>query len=415
MKLLHGDNRELLAGFDDNTFDSVVTDPPYGFSGIPDVAKVLKCWLKGEEYVHGRAGFMRKDWDSFVPGPECWSEVYRVLKPGAFLFAFCSNKMWDILSIALRIAGFENRDTMRHDYGPPAVGWLYGTGFNKGHSLGKQIDALLLRGSVGAKYVRDVSVNERKLVRKYVRKGRVGGIMGEDVEFARYDTLPRTKSAARWEGWRTSIRPAWEVVMVFRKPVACRTIAQNVLKYRVGGMNLAGCVTERSKTPANVVTTHSDLCVESRCVESCPIKLLGEQKGGAAKFYNQFYPEPFLYTAKPSKAERNLGVCGGNNHPTVKPLELCRHLVRLVTRKGGVVLDPFMGSGTIGVAALSEKCDFVGVELDRESFDVAAARLYREKFGVDMCDSPGYQFIRERVVCVADKFVRRLLDEGKET
>lgn len=118
-----GDCREVLRSVPDESLDACVTDPPYGLSKEPDIAEVLRHWLAGESYEHGSKGFMGSAWDSFVPGPEYWREVYRVLNPGAYLLAFCGTRTWDLLSIAIRFAGFENRDTIRFD-GPPALDFL---------------------------------------------------------------------------------------------------------------------------------------------------------------------------------------------------------------------------------------------------------------------------------------------------
>src|SRR5690606_19306243 len=109
-KIYIGDCLEVLKTFPDNVFDSVVTDAPYGLSKEPDIYEVLTKWLNGEDYKHRGGGFMGKTWDSFVPGPSVWKEVYRVLKPGGHLLCFAGTRTEDLMSIAIRMAGFERRD-----------------------------------------------------------------------------------------------------------------------------------------------------------------------------------------------------------------------------------------------------------------------------------------------------------------
>src|SRR5699024_3038363 len=129
--LLQGDCLNVLKTLDDNSVDSVVTDPPYGLSKEPDIAEVLTKWLAGEEYDHGHGGFMGKSWDSFVPHPDIWREVYRVLKPGGHALVFAGTRTQDLMTISLRLAGFEVRDVIE---------WLYFSGFPKSHDVSKAFD-----------------------------------------------------------------------------------------------------------------------------------------------------------------------------------------------------------------------------------------------------------------------------------
>src|SRR5699024_4274028 len=116
---------------DDNRIDSVVTDPPYGLSKEPDISEVLTKWIAGEEYDHGHGGFMGKSWDSFVPHPDIWREVFRVLKPGGHALVFAGTRTQDLLTISLRLVGFEVRDVIE---------WLYFSGFPKSHDVSKAFD-----------------------------------------------------------------------------------------------------------------------------------------------------------------------------------------------------------------------------------------------------------------------------------
>lgn len=144
-----GDCLEILKTLPDNSVDSIVTDPPYGLSKEPDMAEVLRHWLAGDDYQHKGGGFMGKSWDSFVPGPAIWRECLRVLKPGGHLLAFFGTRTQDIGTLAIRLAGFEIRDS---------IAWIYGGGFPKSMNLdrlkGEKICGC--EGSSGAQAERDV-------------------------------------------------------------------------------------------------------------------------------------------------------------------------------------------------------------------------------------------------------------------
>src|SRR5690554_5640408 len=132
MRMIYqGDCLEVLKTLPDNSIDSCVTDPPYGLSREPDIVEVLTKWLDGEDYYHRGGGFMGKTWDSFVPGPSVWREVYRVLKPGAHVLCFAGTRTQDLMTISLRLAGFEIRDVIE---------WLYFNGFPKSLDVGKAFD-----------------------------------------------------------------------------------------------------------------------------------------------------------------------------------------------------------------------------------------------------------------------------------
>jgi DNA modification methylase len=131
IQLHHGDCREVLASLPDCSVDSVVTDPPYGLSKEPDAAEVLRHWLAGDDYTHTGGGFMGKSWDSFVPGPTVWREVFRVLKPGGHVCVFGGSRTYDLMVMSLRLAGFEIRD---------CITWNFGSGFPKSLNVSKAID-----------------------------------------------------------------------------------------------------------------------------------------------------------------------------------------------------------------------------------------------------------------------------------
>src|SRR5690625_1646483 len=226
-RIIHGDCLDVLKTMEDNSVDSVVTDPPYGLSKEPDINEVLTKWLAGEEYDHGHGGFMGKSWDSFVPHPDIWKEVHRVLKPGGHTLVFAGTRTQDLMTISLRMAGFEVRDVIE---------WLYFSGFPKSHDVGKAFDrrAGAKREVVG----KDPNSEGRSLEREYV--------VGTGVRRTRneYITAPATELARKWDGWGTSLKPSHEPVIVVRKPLIDAdtgrklTVADCVEKYGTGAINI---------------------------------------------------------------------------------------------------------------------------------------------------------------------------------
>jgi site-specific DNA-methyltransferase (adenine-specific) len=361
----HGDCREVMATLDAESVDAIVSDPPYGLS------------------------FMGKGWDHGVPGVEFWTEALRVAKPGAHLLAFGGTRTYHRLACAIEDAGWEIRD---------CVMWVYGSGFPKSHNL----------------------------------KG-------------------------EWQGWGTALKPAWEPIIVARKPLV-GTVAENVLTHGTGGINVDGCrvgidgsdleqmsgrsgkrtsphllqgmpatswePTASGRWPANLIHDGSEEVVGlfpqtmsgsglrrpqdwksrnaygySKSVNGASDYQRDADSGSAARFF---------YCAKASKADRDEGCEGlpqtikqsvahgdkrhgtlpytnepremnprprGNHHPTVKPADLMRYLCRLVTPPGGVVLDPFTGSGSTGKGAVLEGFRFIGIEREAEYVEIAKARI----------------------------------------
>ncbi len=326
MKLICGDSIEELKKLDPCSVDAVVCDPPYGLGQTTpaQVSECLTAWARGEVWRPRGSGFMGKEWDAWVPPPQLWKEVFRVLKQGGHLIAFAGSRTQDLMSISLRLAGFEVRDCIQ---------WLYGSGFPKSHNIGKAVDKL---------------------------------------------------EAKQWEGWGTALKPAYEPAILCRKPLE-GTVAQNVLKHGVGGINIDGCRIEtdeklgRAKAGWGNKTLGADnysnfnsigITIEGGRWPSNVI-LDEEVEGGEWK--------RFFYCAKASRQEREQGLEGGeqraNIHPTVKPIDLMRYLCRLITPPQGVVLDPFMGSGSTGIGAGLEGFDFVGIEREQEYFEIAKARI----------------------------------------
>jgi len=348
--LYRGDCISVMAELPECSVDSVVTDPPYGLS------------------------FMGKDWDHGVPGEHFWSEVLRVAKPGAHLLAFGGTRTFHRLACAIEGAGWEIRD---------CVMWVYGSGFPKSLDVSKATDA-----------------------------------------------------AKQWAGFGTALKPAWEPVIVARKPLV-GTVAENVLRYGTGGINVDGCrvpsekqtgwggcgsalyegglsreggdarLQDKGRWPANLCHDGS-----AEVVGLFPVTGAAKQSWrGAPPHYdgnrmadlaprghddNGGSAARFFYCAKASKADRDEGVAGvgalvagvgalrdggrpslprKNHHPTVKPTDLMRYLCRLVTPPGGIVLDPFMGSGSTGKACMLEGFRFIGIDVDGEYVEIARRRI----------------------------------------
>jgi len=374
-ELFNGDCLHVMRNMAEESVDSIVTDPPYGLS------------------------FMGKDWDRGVPGSPFWVEALRVAKPGAHLLAFGGTRMFHRLACAIEDAGWEIRD---------CVMWVHGMGFPKSHNIGKAIDRE--RGA------------ERSVIgdNPNNRKNRHDGIVFQSNRDKSKITVPATDDAARWEGWGTALKPAWEPVLVCRKPIAAgMTVAGNVVRYGTGAMNVESCRVgkeggtqkvnikrgevngaragtsfgknisfvgnigqlNKGRWPANVVHDGSEEVMRL---------MPDDGNGSTARFF---------YCAKADATDRDEGcdslplrdagaltgnVDGSlrddrlqrrNNHPTVKPNDLMRWLCRLVTPPGGTVLDPFMGSGSTGKAAIAEGFRFVGIDLSTGFCDIAAARI----------------------------------------
>lgn len=223
MTLLHGDNLALLATLPSNSIDAVVTDPPYGLGEAPDALAMLRDWLEtGHHDVKSKRGFMGKTWDNFVPQPRVWREVFRVLKPGGHVLAFAGTRTQDLMSLGLRLAGFEIRDL---------VAWVYGSGFPKSLDVGKALDKMAGAERERGKARGAIGTNKSRVAQGY-RPNEVA---------QSYDSGPPvTAAAAEWDGWGTALKPALEPITLARKPLE-GTVAANVLKWHTGAINVDGC------------------------------------------------------------------------------------------------------------------------------------------------------------------------------
>lgn len=387
-----GDSRQVVpAVIAPESVDAVVTDAPY------------------------ELGFMGKRWDAtgVAFDPATWRVALDATKPGGHLVAFGGTRTWHRMAVAIEDAGWEIRDTLV---------WMYGSGFPKSLEVSKAIDkaAGVERPVVGS------NPNFRRLQKE---PSAFNLVRNRDV------TAPATDAARLWEGWGTALKPAFEPIILARKPLQ-GTVAANVLEHGTGALNIDGCriaglkgvpaslstagplgwrtggdmerkSEQNGRWPANVILGCA--CEGEGHEPGCAVRLLDEQSGtltsGAnptrrssnkfggifSGFEGQAECTPargadsggasrFFYTAKASRGERTLNGAVANSHATVKPLDLMRYLVRLVTPKGGTVLDLFTGSGTTWLACGAEGFGFVGVELLPEHADIAVARR-REQVG----------------------------------
>ena len=451
-QLFHGDCLDVMAGMEAQSVDSIVCDPPAGIS------------------------FMGKKWDGDKGGRNAWiawmasiaAECLRVLKPGghAFVWALPRTSHWT--ATAWEDAGFEVRERVAH---------IFGSGFPKSLNVGKAIDkaagaereVVVVREDFAARAPKnnfdqfsatnpsENGINTRAFAQK---KGQI--------------TAPATPEAQQWDGWGTALKPAMEDWWLFRKPLAERTVAANVLKWGTGGLNVDACRVEgesgnghwtnnrevgkngiygkfqalpidngnnghaQGRWPANLILSYPEdeyddegnllpTPGKDEVLKGFPesagqqgdVKGTEPSKPGEANCYGIFgrvasakrgdtgSAARFFYVAKSSKRDRDEG-CEGleekgkvfngqsaqpagnaagsvedkfstqpakNFHPCVKPTALMQYLCRLITPPGGLVLDPFMGSGSTGKGAVLEGFRFVGIEQDAEYIEIARPRI----------------------------------------
>lgn len=412
-KIIQGDCLEVMRGFPENSVDAICCDPPYGLS------------------------FMGKKWDYDVPSKEIWQECLRVLKPGGYLLSFAGTRTQHRMAVRIEDAGFEIRDM---------IAWVYGSGFPKSLNIGKAIDKL--------------QGNEREVVDNPNTRDRTKHDATTVFTSQEVTGWDKTKGTSEWEGWGTALKPALEPITVARKPLSEKTVAENVLKWGTGGINIdesrvkkeEGDRTEygvngitrttgnvfgkqygeiefdgtRGRFPANLITDGSEEVREcfpetktGKAIRSSSggktfggentkpaMEDLGydDNGGNASRFFKSI-----VYQAKASKSERNKGceelevkqTQGGgggigdyendvnsmsgkygsekapahNNHPTVKPIALMEYLIKLVSREGALVLDPFAGSGSTLIACKKLGRNYIGCELDPEYIKIAEARI----------------------------------------
>ena len=236
LEVINGNNLDFLKQYPDNYFDAVVTDPPYGLGKEPNATELMKDWIEhGYHEVKG-TGFMGKEWDAFVPQPIFWKEVFRVLKHGGHVLSFFGTRTYDWGVMAMRFSGFEIRDCIQ---------WIYGSGFPKSHNISKALDKM-----EGAERTEVIGQRKRNVKPFDDKNGWNDNNTSGNFDY----TAPATESAKQWDGWGSSLKPASEPIVLARKPLEKGlSIADNVLKWGTGAINIDGC---RVSTD-DIVSNHS--------------------------------------------------------------------------------------------------------------------------------------------------------------
>ena len=417
--LVNADCLDAMKRMPDNSIDAIVTDPPYGINFMNKkwdspggmVGQMATGKEKRGGFAYGGShsrGYKDCDLSKFQEYmTPLFQEMLRIAKPGAHLLAFGGTRTYHRLACAIEDAGWEVRD---------CLGWIYSSGMPKSMDISKAIDKKL-----GAKRAVRAAVGDHEGTIDFGMKNRCPKcgkpfFSANPCTCPREDLIPITEEAKKWSGWGTCLKPAFEPIVLARKPVE-GTIADNVLKWGVGGLNIDECRVEsdkpvvihspkketlydsghkdmgtwmenRGRFPANLIHDGSD-----EVLEVFPNNVKGgtwNRTKGARPFNNNGEPTDytsagsdtsigsaarFFYCAKASKKEKGKE----NSHPTVKPIELMKYLVKLVAPKGALVLDPFMGSGSTGVAAIEIGRRFLGIEKEPEYFKIAENRLANAK------------------------------------
>jgi len=419
-KLYLGDCLDILATLDENSIDTCITDPPYGLGFM---GKEWDTFDKTQFGIAGNEGEndlkVKKHFNTlprYNGGNELYEftlrwaqEVYRALKPGGLLLSFGGTRTYHRMTCGIEDAGFEIRDCFM---------WVYGSGFPKSYNISKGIDkqAGKEREIIGIGK-RSQKVGNEGWDRPWKRKQMeaIGGSGSAEYPI----TAPATPEAQLWDGWGTQLKPAYEPIVIAQKPVD-QNYVNNALKWGVAGYWIDGgrietnenirinvlenwsgfgqeknpdyTETENTKGryPANFAHDGSDEVMalfpntKSGSINGTYNNTIMAQSNGnrnGKPIHLEFNGDSgsaarFFYCAKASKSERNAGLEENNHHPTVKPLALMRYLVRLTkTPTGGVVLDPFMGSGTTGIACALEGRDFIGIDKEREYYEIAEKRI----------------------------------------
>jgi len=380
MKIICGDSLEVLKTMEDNSVDSICSDPPYGLK------------------------FMGKKWDYDVPSVEVWKECLRVLKPGGHALVACGTRTQHRMAVNLEDAGFEIRDL---------IFWHFGSGFPKSHNIEKSLKKMgevskaeeykgfgtALKPSTEIWTLCRKPLEEKTIAANVLKYG-TGGI---NIDECRVEYQGK-------DDWDNTFRPS-------------SNVDRNCWLKEGNSMPRKDVIKQSGRFPANLIHSGEDEVVEGfPDTKSTPhshnhkkdTAIYGNGKGlgireGGSLFNDSGSASRFFYCAKASKSERNQGleefeekqtVGGGggigdykddvnsmsgkygsekapskNNHPTVKPIKLMQYLVRLITPKGGTVLDPYIGSGSTGIGAKLEGFDFIGIEREQEYCDIAEARL----------------------------------------
>ena len=390
--IYNGSMLDMLEVIQPNSIDSIVCDPPYELN------------------------FMNKGWDNsgIAFNVEAWKKCYEALKPGGYLLAFGGSRTFHRMAVAIEDAGFEIRDTIM---------WIYGSGFPKSANIAKGIEAKEKYGNSGTRNKRKVEQNCDS--EEFTVKQSNNGILGEIIETTRKNYIPNSDLSKEWQGWGSALKPAYEPIIVARKPFKT-SLVENVMKHGVGGINIDECRVETSESDKydleqREISKAQGIKEDGTFLDAIHGKDMKHGVVEKGRFpANVLHDDSFqideetqanryFYSAKVSKKDRDEGLdsfeqsqttdgnirnneesarkFGANSalrrniHPTVKPCELMQYLVRLVSPKGATILDPFMGSGSTGKAVMFENRErnanykFIGIDLTEEYCHLAIARI----------------------------------------
>lgn len=346
----HGDAGAVLKQFEDARFDAVITDPPYGLGELSPalVSEIVRAWSNGFDWDARASGFrsylraqgQEQHWDDTLPQPSVWAEVHRTLKPGAHAFVFSAPRTSDLISLGLRLAGFEVRDHIVR---------VFGTGLRLGMDVGGVLAKRHIHATRSTDEIAKVFSKRRRFPVPGTRgASRSGFDVSPDELIAAFpDTAPIFEE---YGGIRGHLKPAHEVVLVARKPLENGSLSDNVVRYRVGGINV-GAARRRHKNGFMQLPTN-----------------VWDELGELPRY---------CHAPRPTREELDRYLPEGmtNSHPTAKPISILSFLLRISTRPGALVLDPFAGSGSTGAACMAEGRRFVGIEIDREYAEIARARI----------------------------------------
>ena len=429
-QVLEGDCIEVLRNFPDNCFSAVIADPPYGLdSSQVDIRRVLSGWLAGEDVVANKRDFMGKNWQ--LPGPKAWEEIMRVLKPGGHILSFYGTRTFDLGVTAMRIAGCEIRDKMAYicEVEEQSLCWSYGSGFPKSLSIGKAMDKSA--GRIG----QDVTAIKMKLAALFDASGKSRKQIDEECGFRACNYLSFPTEDKKHDPWFYVLpsQEKWEKI----KDIVGHGDPEIDSKldewFTEAEREIVGRQTKARKTDCGVpmpTTGDTEYQTWDVTAPATDAAKLWEGYGTALKPAHEpiavvgkdaaplSAEVPFFYNAKAATKERNLGcknlfwigdgdgmrlidedehkrlseenekrkgedgfaahrLAQGNPHPTVKPIELCRYLVKLVKMpENNLILDPFCGSGSTLIACVLEGCDFVGIDSDPMATTIAATRAH---------------------------------------
>lgn len=341
MKKVHktkGDSRVVLGNaldlipkyLEENSVHAVICDPPYGINLFNSAKNATNAI----------------NWDKVLPSIDIWKACYTVLRPGAFLLAFGHTRVYHRLGCQLEDAGFEIKDCLC---------WGYATGNPRPLNIDRAID-------------RDAKEEV-------------------DTESGVYE--PSTEAAKAWQGWANNLKNSWEPIVMAQKPLEGRYI-DNVQKYNVGGLNIDECrIPFRDEKDQKTLESFRHFAgkdygderyfsANSGGAKQCNIHPGGRWPANLIWLDTLFAEYDHIFMVpKPSRREKG----DYNDHPTVKPIELMERLIRLVTPRPSIVgekvivLDPFAGSGSTGVAAKNLRRSFEGYENDPKSFKIAMRRM----------------------------------------